>query len=335
MTGLAVLVGWMGVFAPLPGWKVVAAGPPVSYFNTVIWADNGSFVGQGPGASGVAVFRFDAEEGSLAIWPKGHLDHRQRDCGAMLASFVAGERYDTYDIASGRLLMSVPMPAFRVGSTVVSGNRAWDLQTGQEVVPIPGLLYDSPKRRLAVTRREGARGSTILLTEFEPGTDRALKSHPLRYEPADTAVFGSPDGGPFAVRQGIRGWVDQVFNSKFEPVLTDYWRINAWTPFGVLQHPQPRELGDRPKKLRLANPETGEVLWQIELDCADLAQWDGSYIRLYSPERATYDRFGNRIIPEPPVAQRPRRAYTVYRQEWAISFRGPRTVVWRRQEGEQ
>jgi hypothetical protein len=51
MTGLAVLVGWMGVFATAPEQRVVAAGPQVSYFNTIIWAANGSFVGQGLGAS--------------------------------------------------------------------------------------------------------------------------------------------------------------------------------------------------------------------------------------------------------------------------------------------
>ncbi|MBZ0212979.1 MAG: hypothetical protein K8H99_04170, partial [Nitrospirae bacterium] len=328
MTGLAVLVGWMGVFAPVPGWKVVAAGPQVSYFNTLIWADNGSFVGEGPAASEIAVFRFDAEAGTLAIWPKGNLDHRQRDCGAMLASFVAGERYDTYDIASGRLLMSVPMPAFRVGSTVVSGNRAWNLLTGHETKPVY-LLYDSPKRRLGLTGRN-------LVTEFEPGTDRVLKSHALQYEPYGADVIGSPDGGPFAVRlSGSNSqYVDHVFNSKFEPVLTDYWRVSSWTPFGVLQHEPTRSSEISSNRLRLADPETGEVLWQIEVERADSALWDGSFVRLSGPERA-YDRFGNPITPVPPVARRPRRVYESFGQEWAISFRGPRTAVWRRQGGEQ
>lgn len=195
MTGLAVLVGWMGVFAPLPGWKLVAVAPGGgTFFYPRLVVPDGSFVGRGPSPFSTLWYR--ATDQRLVVWDRGWIDNWQRDCGLGYVSFNVGEDYETYDLATGELILRVPGPAYRIGLSIV-GSKTWDLHSGREVPAIPKtrLVWDSPRRRLGIQETE--RGYRVV--EYEPGTTREMRSARHRWGLVDH-VWGDPDTGPFALQ---------------------------------------------------------------------------------------------------------------------------------------
>ncbi len=324
MTGLAVLVGWMGVFAPLPGWKLVAVAPGGgSFFYPNIVGPDGSFVGRGPSPFSTLWYR--ATDQRLVVWDRGWNDNWQLDCGLGYVSFKVGDEYETYDLATGELILRVPGPAHRVGLSIV-GDKTWDLQSGREVPAIPKtrLVWDTPRRRLGIQATE--RGHRVV--EYEPGTTLEIRSARHRWGLVDH-VWGDPDTGPFALQATASNGMPmtEIYTFDLQNVLTDEWRIESWGPLGVIQ----KELKDKTslpdQRYRLVDPQKGEVLWERDDLNGRLIRWDGSLILLSAGFKESY--LDARGVPVSPPPDRQRRVWEIGAGH-AVNSRGGLVGVWRR-----